>query len=107
MYSPAVNKKPICRPGTDTGLDLWFPQTLHFCPIGNLCPTKRVLSLSFSLRRKGGERGACTFLTQLVGPCVPDAPLAPLAPRPPPHLLSLLLSLCECSSLSVSIAHSF
>ncbi len=106
MYSAAVNEKPICRPSTDTGLDLWFSQTLHFCPIGNLCPTKRVFSLSVQGGRR--RRGACTFLTQLAGPCFPGAPLALLAPRPPlsssssPLSSSLVLSalLCRCQSLT-------
>lgn len=78
--SAAVNEKPICGPGTDTGLDPRFSQTLYFCATGNLWPAKRVFSLSV---HRGRMEEACTFLTQLAGPYFVDAPLSPLAPCPP------------------------
>lgn len=74
--SAAVNEKLICRPSTDTGLDPSFLQTLHFCPIDNLYPTKRVFPLP--VQSGEGRGAACTFLTQLEGSFIPDLPLAPL-----------------------------
>ena len=106
-YSAAVNEKPIHRPGTDTALDLWFSQTLHFCPIGNLCPTKKVSSLSLSLC-KGGGRGlavTCTFLTQLAGPYFSRC-TSLLSGTSPSFISSLSLPpvlsapLCRCQSLT-------
>lgn len=100
MYTGAANEKPICRPTTDTGLDLQFSPTLHFCPIGNLCPTKRVFPPCIS--RKKGE--VCTFLTQLAGPCSPGEPLPSSGTSAPSSPLStfLVLSalLCWCQSLT-------
>lgn len=69
-----------------------------------ICAPLKGSSLSFCERGRKGA--ACTFLTQLAGPYFPDAPLSPLAPLPP-FICSLFLSCSECSSLSVSIAHSF
>lgn len=54
-----------------------------------ICAPLKGSSLSLGVRG-GGAGEACTFLTQLAGPCFPYAPFAPLAPRPP-HLLTLPL----------------